>query len=146
MRGTARRPECSADAAIGESLHAWIGVVFTRAGRRVSCVIPGDAADYGGRMVATPLSFVWTWLFFAYEYVSRSLVRHAVQPKNRFGPMFSHKAVFIGFGASAWLLSFIPFLAPVLVVAATRLYLSLAIYDRVPSLYTPEEKNQLKVT
>ena len=97
-------------------------------------------------IVATPLSFVWTWLFFAYEYVSRSLVRHAVQPKNRFGPMFSHKAVFIGFGASAWLLSFIPFLAPVLVVAATRLYLSLAIYDRVPSLYTPEEKNQLKVT
>lgn len=95
-------------------------------------------------IVSTPLSFVWTWLFFAYEYVSRSLVRHAVQPKHRFGPMFSHKAVFVGFGASAWLLSFIPFLAPVLVVAATRLYLSLAIYDRVPSLYTADEKQRLK--
>lgn len=95
-------------------------------------------------IVSTPLSFVWTWLFFAYEYVARSLVRHAVQPKDRFKPMFSHKAVMVGFGASAWLLSFIPFLAPILVVAATRLYLTLAVYDRVPSKYTDEEKQRLK--
>ncbi len=58
--GMARRPECLADAVIGESLHAWIGVVFTRAGRRVSCVIPGDAVDYGGRLVATRRSFTAT--------------------------------------------------------------------------------------
>ena len=95
-------------------------------------------------IVATPLSFVWTWLFFAYEYVSRSLVRHAVQPKDRFRPMFSHKAVFVGFGACAWLLSFLPLLSPLLVVSATRLYLSLAVHDRVPSLYTGDEKQKLK--
>ncbi len=58
--GMARRPECLEAALLCDSLHAWIGVVFTRAGRRVSCVIPGDAADYGGRLVATRRSFTAT--------------------------------------------------------------------------------------
>jgi uncharacterized protein involved in cysteine biosynthesis len=95
-------------------------------------------------LLATPLSFVWTWLFFAYEYLSRSLARHAVEPKHRFKPIFDHKAIAVGFGATAWLVSFVPFLAPLLVVAATRLYLSLAAWDRVPSKLTAEEKQQLK--
>lgn len=95
-------------------------------------------------IVATPLSFVWTWLFFAYEYLSRSLARHAVQPRDRFKPIFAHKAICVGFGATAWVVSFIPFLAPFLVVAATRLYLGLAAFDRVPSGFTDDEKRSLR--
>lgn len=90
-------------------------------------------------LVAVPLSLLWTWLFFAYEYLSRSLARHAVDPKHRFAPIFAHKALCLGFGGAAWLISFVPFLAPILVVAATRLYLGLAVYDRVPSTYTAGE-------
>jgi uncharacterized protein involved in cysteine biosynthesis len=95
-------------------------------------------------IVATPLSLVWTWLFFAYEYLSRSLARHAVQPKDRFKPIFTHKAICVGFGATAWVVSFVPFLAPFLVVAATRLYLGLAAFDRVPSRFSDEEKKNLR--
>lgn len=95
-------------------------------------------------VVATPLSFVWTWLFFAYEYVSRSLARHAIEPKHRFKPIFAHKAVFVGFGAMAWVGSFLPFIAPFLVVGATRLYLALAAFDRAPSQLTDAEKLHLK--
>ncbi len=95
-------------------------------------------------IVATPLSFVWTWLFFAYEYISRSLVRHAVQPSARFKPILAQKAIFVGFGAMAWLASFLPLVAPFLVVSATRLYLALAAYDRAPSKLTDAEKVNLK--
>ncbi len=95
-------------------------------------------------IVATPASFVWTWLFFAYEYLSRSLVRHAVQPKDRFKPISDHKALCVGFGGMAWLASFVPFVAPFLVVSATRLYLALAAFDRVSSKLTEAEKLHLK--
>lgn len=95
-------------------------------------------------IVATPLSFVWTFLFVAYEYVSRSLARHAVEPGMRFRPLFAHKAVFVGFGAVAWLLSFLPFLAPIFVVAGTRLYLCLAVHDHAPSKFTVDEKARFR--
>ncbi|MDP2342177.1 MAG: EI24 domain-containing protein [Deltaproteobacteria bacterium] len=95
-------------------------------------------------IVAAPLGMVWTWLFLAYEYLSRSLVRHAVQPKDRFKPLFSHKALCLGFGSLSWVASFVPFMAPFLVVGATRLYLTLAAWDRAPSLLTPEEKIRLR--
>ncbi len=91
-------------------------------------------------VVAAPLGMVWTWLFLAYEFLSRSLMRHAVQPRQRFKPIFAHKAVCAGFGCLSWAASFVPFTAPFLVVGATRLYLALAVYDRAPSLLTVEEK------
>ncbi len=95
-------------------------------------------------ILATPLSFVWTFLFVAYEYVSRSLARHAVEPGQRFRPLFAHKAVFVGFGAVAWVLSFLPFLAPIFVVAGTRLYLCLAVHDHAPSKFTVDEKARFR--
>jgi uncharacterized protein involved in cysteine biosynthesis len=95
-------------------------------------------------IVAAPLGVVWTWLFLSYEFLSRSLVRHAVEPKDRFKPLFDHKALCLGFGSLSWLASFVPFTAPLLVVGATRLYLTLAAWDRAPSLLTPEEKARLR--
>lgn len=95
-------------------------------------------------VVAVPLGTVWTWLFLAYEFLSRSLMRHAVQPRERFKPLFAHKALCAGFGSVCWAVSIVPFTAPFLVVGATRLYLALAVHDRAPSLLTAEEKQQLR--
>lgn len=90
-----------------------------------------------------PLTLVWTWLFLAYEFLSRSLTRHAIDPKHRFAPLFANKVVCLGFGLGAWIVSFLPATAPFLVVGATRLYLSLAAHGRAPSKLTDEEKARL---
>ena len=97
-------------------------------------------------VLAAPVGMVWTWLFLAYEFLSRSLSRHAVQPRERFKPLFAHKALCAGFGSVSWLVSFVPFSAPFLVVGATRLYLALAVHDRAPSLLTEAEKLRLRPT
>lgn len=95
-------------------------------------------------VVATPVAMVWTWLFVAYEFLSRSLARHAVDPSKRMRPFFSHKALFLGFGALGWLLSFVPFTAPLLVAGGTRLYLGLAAWDQVPSRLSDADKALLR--
>ena len=97
-------------------------------------------------VVAGPLGLVLTWLFISEEFLSRSLVRHALKPADRFKPLFAHKALCAGFGSMCWLLLFVPFTAPFLVVGATRLYLSLAVHDRAPSLLTPQEKQNLRAS
>ena len=95
-------------------------------------------------VVATPLAMVWTWFFVAYEFLSRSLARHAVDPSKRVRPFVRHKALFLGFGSLSWLLGFIPLSAPVLVVGATRLYLALAAHDEVPSRLSDADKALLR--
>lgn len=97
-------------------------------------------------VVATPLAIIWTWFFVAYEFVSRSLARHAVDPGKRVRPFVSHKALFLGFGSLSWLLGFIPLSAPLLVVGATRLYLALAAHDQVPSRLSEADKALLRGT
>ncbi len=96
-------------------------------------------------IVAGPLSLLWTWLFTAYEFLSRSLVRHTVDIGGRFGALFSHKALFLGFGAGATLLSLVPFTSPFLVVGATRLYLALAARDQVASRLSDEDRRRLGI-
>ena len=95
-------------------------------------------------LLATPLALVWTWLFIAYEFLCRALVRHANGPRARLGALFQHKAVFVGFGGVAWLMSFVPFTAPLLIAGATRLYLSLAIEGHVPSGLSEDERVTLR--
>lgn len=96
-------------------------------------------------VVATPLSLVWTWLFFAWEFISRSMVRHAPAATARMRVLFAHKALFAGFGAVAWGLSFMPLTAPLLVVAATRLYLTLAADGHVPTTLPVADVERLRV-
>jgi uncharacterized protein involved in cysteine biosynthesis len=96
-------------------------------------------------VVATPLSLAWTWLFFAWEFLVRSMVRHAPSGTARLRTLFDHKALFAGFGAVAWLLSFVPLTAPLLVVSATRLYLTLVADGRVPTTLPVADVERLKV-
>jgi uncharacterized protein involved in cysteine biosynthesis len=95
-------------------------------------------------LVATPLALVWTWLFFAYEFLARSMVRHAARPTTRMGSLFAHKSLFVGFGLVCWVLSFVPLTAPLLVVAGTRLYLTLASVGKVPSTLSDDDKAVLQ--
>jgi len=95
-------------------------------------------------VVAAPLSFAWTALFSAWEYLSRSLSRHAVHIGGRFGAVFSHKATFLGFGAAATVLSTLPLTAPLLVVGGTRAYLALAARGRVASRLTDDDRARLR--
>jgi len=95
-------------------------------------------------LVATPLAFVWTWLFFAYEFLARSMVRHAARPTTRMHSLFAHKSLFVGFGFVCWVLSFVPLTAPLLVVAGTRLYLTLASSGKVPSTLSDDDKAVLQ--
>lgn len=96
-------------------------------------------------VVATPLSLLWTWLFFAWEFLARSMVRHAPAATARLRVLFAHKALFAGFGGVAWLLSFVPLTAPLVVVAATRLYLTLAADGHVPTTLPTVDVERLKV-
>lgn len=96
-------------------------------------------------VVTTPLSLLWTWLFFASEFLSRSMVRHTPGPTSRLRVLFAHKALFAGFGAVAWGLSFVPLTAPLLVVAATRLYLTLAVDGEVPTTLRADDVGRMKV-
>lgn len=95
-------------------------------------------------VVATPLGLLWTWLFFAYEFLARPMARHAPVAGDRMKALFGHKALFVGFGVVAWALSFIPLTAPLLVVAATRLYLTLAADDAAPSGMSPQDREILR--
>jgi CysZ protein len=95
-------------------------------------------------VVTTPLSLLWTWLFFAWEFIARSMVRHVERPTGRFQVLFGHKALFAGFGAVAWALSFVPLTAPLLVVAATRLYLGLVADGEVPTTLPAVDVERLK--
>ncbi len=93
--------------------------------------------------VTGPLSMLWTWLFSALEFVSRSLARHAVHRTARLRAVFAHKAFFLGFGAAAALLSLVPFSSPFLVIGATRAYLALAARGRVASRLTDGDRAHL---
>jgi CysZ protein len=95
-------------------------------------------------VVATPLGLVWTWLFFAYEFLARPMVRHAPAGSTRLSALFGHKALFIGFGMVAWALSFIPLTAPLLVVSATRLYLTLAADAAAPTTMPASDREHLQ--
>ncbi len=57
FHGALRSPVELSTARLAGALHCWVGLRWTRAGRRVSGVIAGDAGDYGGRVPATPRSF-----------------------------------------------------------------------------------------
>jgi uncharacterized protein involved in cysteine biosynthesis len=95
-------------------------------------------------VVATPLGLVWTWLFFAYEFLARPMMRHVDGATGRFRVLFAHKALFTGFGAVAWLTSFVPLTAPLLIVAATRLYLTLAADGAAPTTLPADDVARLR--
>ena len=95
-------------------------------------------------IVATPLALLWTWLFFAFEFLARSMTRHVPRSTTRMRSLFAHKSLFVGFGLVCWVLSFVPLTAPLLVVAGTRLYLTLASRGQVPSVLSDDDKAVLQ--
>jgi uncharacterized protein involved in cysteine biosynthesis len=95
-------------------------------------------------IVAAPLALVWTWLFFAFEFLARSMTRHVPRSTTRMRTLFAHKSLFVGFGLVCWVLSLVPLTAPLLVVAGTRLYLTLASRGQVPSLLSDDDKTVLQ--
>ncbi|MCC7071252.1 MAG: EI24 domain-containing protein [Deltaproteobacteria bacterium] len=97
-----------------------------------------------GSIIAIPASLAWTWFFVAVEALSRSQARHKLPGGQRFSAVFQHKALALGFGAAGWLFAYIPLTAPFLIVGGTRLFLSLAAHDRVPSTLSLPDKARLK--
>jgi uncharacterized protein involved in cysteine biosynthesis len=76
--------------------------------------------------------------------LSRSQARHALAARDRLGVLKHQTVAALGFGALGWALAFVPFTAPLLVVGGTRMFLSLAAHDRVPSALTDAEKLRLR--
>lgn len=97
-----------------------------------------------GSIIAVPASLAWSWMFVALAFLSRSMARHCIPGKKRMSALFEQKACALGFGAVGWLLAYIPLTAPFLVVGATRMYLSLAAYERIESNLTATDKATLK--
>ena len=91
----------------------------------VVSLVPGVAA-LGG-----PLSMGWTWLFVALEVFARPQARGAIGGRARLGVVRQHLSLSLGFGAGGWLITFLPFTTPMLVVGGTRLYLALAAHGRL---------------
>jgi CysZ protein len=97
-----------------------------------------------GVVLNAVLSLLWTWLYLAHEYFSRSLGRHGLGASARLGAIFSNMAVAAGFGAGAWLLLFVPLTCPFVEVGAARLHLKLAAHDLVPSRLPQDVRMQLR--
>lgn len=97
-----------------------------------------------GSIVAAPASLAWAWLFVALTALSRGMARHALPGSARLAAVFSQKACALGVGCVGWMLAYVPFTAPLLVVGGTRFYLALAAWDRVPSSLTEEDKRALR--
>jgi uncharacterized protein involved in cysteine biosynthesis len=95
-------------------------------------------------VVTTPMSMLWTWLFLAYEYLSRSFIRHGVPPSARLAAVRHEGWYAAGFGAGAALLSLLPLTAPLLVVAGTDAYLDLAAEDRMPHRLNDADRHCLQ--
>lgn len=93
-----------------------------------------------GQLLAPVLSLLWTWLFLSLQFSDPSFVRHTIDSGSRMSVIFSDKATNLGFGAGAWLCMFVPMLTPMLIVGATRKYLALAAYGRVPTKLTEADK------
>lgn len=96
-----------------------LGVLF------VVSLVPGVAV-LGG-----PLSMAWTWLFVAVEVFARPQARGTAVGRARLVVVRQHLALSLGFGAGGWLITFLPFTTPMLVVGGTRLYLALAAHGRL---------------
>lgn len=97
-----------------------------------------------GSVVAAPLGLLWTWAFVALEGLSRSQARQALAARERLSVLKRQTGAALGFGALGWVLAFIPFTTPLLVVGGTRLFLALAAYDRVPSALSDADKARLR--
>lgn len=95
-------------------------------------------------VVTVPLTLAWTWMFVALSGMGRSLARHDVRRRTRFRIIFSNPGVALGFGGAGWLLSHLPLTSPFLVVGGTRLHLSLAAWDRLPSELPEADKALLR--
>jgi CysZ protein len=96
-----------------------------------------------GQIVAPVLSVFWTAMFLAVEIMNAPLARHGLRGFRRLAFLVSNLSLTLGVGLTAWLASFIPVTLPFLVVGATRLYVSLAVHDRVASRFDRETKARL---
>lgn len=97
-----------------------------------------------GQLGAPLLGLLWTWLFLAFEFVGGTLGRHGMGARSQLRTLFAHRLLHTGFGAAAWVILFVPLMAPVMVVGGTRLALSLAAFDHIQSRLTTDEKQRLR--
>jgi uncharacterized protein involved in cysteine biosynthesis len=95
-------------------------------------------------VVAMPLSVLWAGWFLAYEYFSRSFIRHGAGIGARMGAMKQNAAYAAGFGVGATMLMTLPVMGPVLVVAGTDAYLDLAANNHMPHRLTPTDQKKLQ--
>lgn len=97
-----------------------------------------------GQVTSPVLSAGWSWLFLALELHNATLARHKITGSRRLGHMFSHQVGSLGFGATSWLMMWIPVMMPFLVVGATRHHLALAAYGRAPSKLSEADRAMLR--
>lgn len=105
-----------------------------------------------GQVIAPILAWSFAALWFAITFTSQSAARHGLTVFDRLGLVFRHKGVGVGFGGFQGLISFVPvvpvlvmpLLTPAFVVGGTRLFLTLAAYDRVPSRLSEADKAVLR--
>lgn len=83
--------------------------------------------------------------FVALNFMQPTAARHHVTTRERIRMLIQNKALVLGFGLPASVFPFllVPILTPALVVGGTRLYLSLAMNQRVPNILTAEQRSVL---
>lgn len=99
-----------------------------------------------GPVIAPLATWMWTSFWVALTFTAQSAARHRLGVRARLGFLLRHLPETLGFGALQSLVPFlfVPWMAPALVVGGTRLYLQLAIWDRVPSTLTDARKQALR--
>ena len=99
-----------------------------------------------GQLLAPLLTWVWTSMWITMTFTTQATARHGLGVKDRLRMLTAHKTLSLGFGAIESLLPFllVPLFSPGLVVGGTRLFLSLAAYDRIDSKLTAEDKARMR--
>jgi uncharacterized protein involved in cysteine biosynthesis len=105
---------------------------------RVLGLLPGSLTLFAHAALA-----VWLALLLSFQCLSYGFSRHGLPVADGLKIVRAHKAIFVGFGLVALLHALVPLSLPVLVVAAHRLYLTLAIRLDVPSALRAEDRQRL---
>lgn len=111
------------------------------------CILLLGLIPVVGTVAAPLLTWIWTSLWVTLTFTAQASARHRLGVRARFGLLIRHLPLCLGFGGVQSLVPFlfVPWMAPALVVGGTRMYLQLAIWDRVDSQLSDAEKEALRL-
>lgn len=107
--------------------HTLLRIVFMLAG--VLLLLPLNLIPGVGTLLFSALSITWTAWWLSVEYLSGTMARHLLPFRAVLRVLWGRRALALGFGASLYLLLWVPvvnfFLMPVAIVAGALLYRAL---------------------